>query len=69
MDMIETILTETESSIDRQWRNMEFCYELMEQHREMEQYVNECLIKASGNEKASDGMYMLNEASGGDRIK
>lgn len=69
MDMIETILTETESSIDRQWRNMEFCYELMEQHREMEQYVNECLIKASGNKKAINEMYILNEAAFGDKIK
>lgn len=69
MDMIETILTETESSIDRQWRNMEFCYELMEQHREMEQYVNECLIKASGNKKAINEMYILNEAAVGDKIK
>lgn len=69
MDMIETILTETESSIDRQWRNMEFCYELMEQHREMEQYVNECLIKASGNKKAINEMYILNEAAAGDKIK
>lgn len=69
MDMIETILTETESSIDRQWRNMEFCYELMEQHREMEQYVNECLIKASGNKKAINEMYILNEAALGDKIK
>lgn len=69
MDMIETILTETESSIDRQWRNMEFCYELMEQHREMEQYVNECLIKASGNKKAINEMYILNEGAAGDKIK
>ena len=67
--MIETILTETESSIDRQWRNMEFCYELMEQHREMEQYVNECLIKASGNKKAINEMYILNEGAVGDKIK
>lgn len=69
MDMIETILTETESSIDRQWRNMEFCYELMEQHREMEQYVNECLIKVSGNKKAINEMYVLNEGAAGDKIK
>lgn len=69
MDMIETILTETESSIDRQWRNMEFCYELMEQHREMEQYINECLIKASGNKKAINEMYILNEGAVGDKIK
>lgn len=69
MDMIETILTETESSIDRQWRNMEFCYELIEQHREMEQYVNECLIKASGNKKAINEMYILNEGTVGDKIK
>ena len=67
--MIETILTETESSIDRQWRNMEFCYELMEQQREMEQYVNECLIKASGNKKAINEMYILNEGAVGDKIK
>lgn len=69
MDMVETILSETESVIDRQWRNMEFCYELMEQHREMEQYVNECLILASGNKRAINEMYILNEAAFGDKIK
>ena len=53
MDMIESILTETESAIDRQIRDISFCYELMEQHREMEEYVNECLVIASGNKKIS----------------
>ena len=65
----DTILTETESMFDRQWRDMEFCYEVMEQHREMEQFVNECLIKATGNKKAINEMYILNEAAVGDKIK
>ena len=69
MEMIDSILNETESSIDRQWRDMEFCYEIMEQHREMEKFVNECLIMASGNKKAINEMYILNEAAFGDKVK
>ena len=69
MEMIDSILNETESSIDRQWRDMEFCYEVMEQHREMEKFVNECLIMASGNKKAINEMYILNEGTVGDKIK
>ena len=69
MEMINSILNETESSIDRQWRDMEFCYEVMEQHREMEKFVNECLIMASGNKKAINEMYILNEAAFGDKVK
>ncbi len=69
MEMINSILNETESSIDRQWRDMEFCYEIMEQHREMEKFVNECLIMASGNKKAINEMYILNEAAFGDKVK
>ena len=69
MEMIDSILNETESSIDRQWRDMEFCYEVMEQHREMEKFVNECLIMASGNKKAINEMYILNEAAFGDKVK
>lgn len=69
MEMIDSILNETESSIDRQWRDMEFCYEIMEQHREMEKFVNECLIMASGNKKAINEMYILNEGTVGDKIK
>ena len=69
MDIIESILTETESAIDRQVRDISFCYELMEQHREMEEYVNECLVIASGNKKVINEMYILNEAAIGDKIK
>ena len=69
MEIINSILNETESSIDRQWRDMEFCYEVMEQHREMEKFVNECLIMASGNKKAINEMYILNEAAFGDKVK
>lgn len=69
MEMIDSILNETESSIDRQWRDMEFCYEIMEQHREMEKFVNECLIIASNNKKAINEMYILNEGTVGDKIK
>ena len=59
----------TESMFDRQWRDMEFCYDVMEQHREMEQFVNECLIKASGNKRAINEMYILNEGAFTDKIK
>lgn len=69
MNMVENILSETESSLDRQWRDMEFCYEVMEQHREMEKFINESLIIASGNKKAINEMYILNEATLGDKIK
>lgn len=69
MDIIESILAETESAIDRQVRDISFCYELMEQHREMEEYVNECLVIASGSKKAINEMYILNEAAAGDKIK
>ena len=69
MNMVESILSETESAIDRQWRDMEFCYEVMEQHREMEKFINECLIISSGNKKAINEMYILNEAALGDKFK
>lgn len=63
------IIDITESMFDRQWRDMEFCYDVMEQHREMEQFVNECLIKASGNKRAINEMYILNEGAFTDKIK
>ena len=65
----EGIRTETESSFDRQLRDMEFCYEVAEQHREMERFINECLIKASGNKKAINEMYIIQESAFGDKIK
>lgn len=69
IEMTRGISDITESAIDRQYREMEFLYTLMEQEREMEQYVNECLIKASGNQKAIQEMTLLEATSGGDKIK
>lgn len=69
VEITESILNETESDIDRQWRNIEFCYEIADQHREMEKYINECVIKASGNKRAINEMYVINEAAIGDKIK
>lgn len=63
------ILTETESCYDRYWRDMEFAANLIEQQREMERFVNESIIKASGNKKAINEMVIINEAAFGDKIK
>lgn len=63
------ILTETESCYDRYWRDMEFTANLIEQQREMERFVNESIIKASGNKKAINEMVIINEAAFGDKIK
>lgn len=63
------ILTETESCYDRYWRDMEFAANLIEQQREMERFVNESIIRASGNKKAINEMVIINEAAFGDKIK
>lgn len=58
-----------ETMIDRYARDIQFAAALAEQNREMEQYINECLIKASGNKRAIQEMTILNESSFGDKIK
>lgn len=66
----EGISTEVDSYVSRQWRNMEFCATIMEQNREMERFVNESIIMASGNKKAINEMKsFLNESAFTDKIK
>lgn len=65
----ENTILDTESSLDRQWRNMEFLNAIYEQNRDMERYVNECLIKASGNKQAINEMTVLNEGTFFDKVK
>lgn len=69
LNLDNTIVNEVESSIERQSRDIKFCYDIAEQNREMERYVNECIIKASGNKKAINEMYVLNESSFTSKIK
>lgn len=66
----EGISTEVDSYVSGQWRNMEFCATIMEQNREMERFVNESIIMASGNKKAINEMNTyLNESTFTDKIK
>ena len=65
----ENTILDTESSLDRQWRNMEFLNAIYEQDRDMDRYVNECLIKASGNKQAINEMTVLNEGTFFDKVK
>jgi hypothetical protein len=58
-----------ETFIDRYARDIQFAAAIAEQNRETEQYINECLIKASGNKRAIQEMTILNESSFGDKIK
>ena len=67
--MLTGILTETESVYDRCWRDMEFCYNLIEQQRDMEKFINEALILASGDKQAIQEMVIINEGTFTDRIK
>ena len=67
--MLTGILTETESMYDRCWRDMEFCYNLIEQQRDMEKFINEALILASGDKQAIQEMVIINEGTFTDRIK
>jgi transcription initiation factor TFIIIB Brf1 subunit/transcription initiation factor TFIIB len=60
---------QTESEFDRIIRDAEFSYQLMEQNREMERFVNESIILASGNRSAINEMAIINEAAAGDKIK
>ena len=60
---------ECESYIDRVARDATFLSELMDQNREMERFVNESLIMASGNKRAINEMYIIHESAFSDRIK
>ena len=60
---------QAESEFDRIIRDAEFSYQLMEQNREMERFVNESIILASGNRSAINEMAIINEAAAGDKIK
>lgn len=69
MSELTMIRTDCESELDRVYRDAQFFATLMEQNREMENFVNESLIKASGNKRAINEMYIINEAAAGDKIK
>ena len=60
---------QTENEFDRIIRDAEFSYQLMEQNREMERFVNESIILASGNRSAINEMVILNESAFTDKIK
>lgn len=63
------ILNETESYYDRYWRDMEFASKLLEQNQEMERFINEALIKASGDKKSINEMTIINESINAEKIK
>ena len=67
--MLTGILSETENEFDRVARDMRFYAQLEQEQIEIEQYVNECLIYASGNKRAINEMAILHEAALGDKIK
>lgn len=69
MSELTMIRTDCENEFDRVYRDARFFATLMEQNREMENFVNESLIKASGNKRAINEMYIINEAAAGDKIK
>ena len=69
MSELTMIRTDCESEFDRVYRDAQFFATLMEQNREMENFVNESLIKASGNKRAINEMYIIHEAAAGDKIK
>lgn len=53
----------------RVYDDMVFFHEMLEQEREMEEYVNEHIILASGNRKAINEMVALNEGKITEKIK
>lgn len=69
MSEFTVISEQSESEIDRVARDFMFFAELYEQNREVELFVNESIILASGNKTAINEMYILNEAAAGDKIK
>jgi len=62
-------ILQTENEFDRAIRDAEFAYKLMEQNREMERFINESIILASGDRNAIMEMVVINEAAAGDKIK
>ena len=69
MSELTMIRTDCESEFDRVYRDAQFFATLMEQNREMENFVNESLIKASGNKRAINEMYIIHESAFTDKIK
>jgi len=69
MSELTMIRTNCESEFDRVYRDAQFFATLMEQNREMENFVNESLIKASGNKRAINEMYIIHESAFTDKIK
>lgn len=69
MSELTMIREQSESEIDRVARDFMFFTELYEQNREMELFVNESIILASGNKTAINEMYILNESAFTDKIK
>ena len=63
------IRNDSETEIDRVYRDAQFFASLYEQNREMENFVNESLIKASGNKRAINEMYIIHESAFTDKIK
>lgn len=57
-----------DDSISRIYDDMKFFYEYVEQQREIEQFVNESIVLASGNTKIINSLRAVNE-SAGDKIK
>lgn len=62
-------ILQTENEFDRAIRDAEFAYKLMEQNREMERFINESIILASGDRNAIMEMVVINESAAGDKIK
>lgn len=53
----------------RVYEDMMFYHEFVQQELEMERYINEHIILASGNQKAINEMTILNEAGFGEKVK
>jgi hypothetical protein len=69
MNSISLIRADIENEFDRINRDINFSYALMEQNREMEDFINKSIIIASGNKYAINEMVIINEAAAGDKIK
>ena len=63
------LVNESENEFDRIKRDFDFFNSIMEQNRDMERFVNESLILASGNKRAINEMAYITEAAAGDKIK
>ena len=69
MNSVSLIRADIENEFDRINRDINFSYALMEQNREMEDFINKSIIIASGNKYAINEMVIINEAAAGDKIK